>query len=100
MDGLGVGGLVAQIPIGAGWWGKSEEQDDRGATIMTSFIMSQAPLMVAGKLPLDEKSLQFLANPLALQISAETGKPHTVHYQGNCTLAHGSIPRGPAATGC
>jgi hypothetical protein len=60
---------------------------------MTSFIMSQAPLMVAGKLPLDKKSLQFLANPLALQIAAKTGKTHAIHYQGNCTLVHGSIPR-------
>ena len=42
------------VPIGSTSWGKSQEQDDRAQTIMTSFILSQAPLMVAGKMPLDE----------------------------------------------
>jgi len=74
-------------------WGKSQEQDDRWQTIMTSFFIAQAPLMVAGKLPLDKRSLSYLANPLALKIHAESGKPHTIHYQGNCSLSHGSIPR-------
>lgn len=87
------------IPIGSKWWGRSTENDDRGQTIMSSFIISQAPLMVAGKMPLDEKSMQYLANPLALTIHAESGKPHTIDYQGNCTESHGSIPRdGPFPT--
>ena len=34
-----------------------------------------------------------LANPLALKINAETGKPHTIHYSGNCTSPGNSIPR-------
>jgi hypothetical protein len=81
------------IPIGSKWWGKSQEQDDRGQTIMTSFILSQAPLMAAGKMPLDDKSMQYMANPLALKIHAETGKPHTIDYHGNCTSPHNTIPR-------
>ena len=61
--------------------------------------------MVAGKLPLDPTSLKYLTNPLALQINQQkqpgsTGggdgtqaAAHSIHYTGNCTLAHGSIPR-------
>ena len=81
------------IPIGSGWWGKSQEQDDRGQTIMTAFILSRAPLMVAGKMPLDDKSLQYLTNPLALKIHADTKEPHGVEYQGNCTSPGNTIPR-------
>ena len=55
---------------------------------MTSFILSQAPLMVAGKMPLDSKSTTYLANPLALEIHAESGKPHTIDYHGNCKTTH------------
>jgi hypothetical protein len=90
----------------------------------------------AGKLPLDSKSMEYLTNPLALKISAETGaaeiarifntafdpqipailghsdgcepsvesrngnvcvdcagKPHTIHYSGNCTSPGNTIPR-------
>ena len=71
------------IPIGSGWWGKSQEQDDRGQTIMTAFILSHAPLMVAGKMPLDDKSLQYLANPLALKIQARARR-ETVGTRTTC----------------
>ena len=91
------------IPIGKGFWGRSQEQDDRGQTIMTSFVLSRAPLMAAGKFPLDKKSLSYLANPEALRIHA-TAEPYLgtpgaelPTYLGNCTCVGGpsgcTIPR-------
>ena len=91
------------IPIGHGFWGRSQEQDDRGQTIMTAFILSRAPLMAAGKFPLDDKSLSYLANREALRIHAQavpylgTATSPLPTYLGNCTCVGGAsgctIPR-------
>ena len=39
------------IPMGPDWWGQSTEQDDRGQTIATLWMVGRFPLFAAGSLP-------------------------------------------------
>ena len=92
------------MPMGPGWWGKSTEQDDRGQTIATLWVVGRYPLFSAGALPLDNRTLSYLVNPLALALNRreETESapiPTRVFYEGNCTCSGGltscTIPHGP-----
>ena len=88
------------IPMGPGWWGQSVEQDDRGQTIATLWMVGRYPLFAAGALPLDERTLGYLLNPLALALNRRAGGALTrIEYEGNCSCTGGAgsctIPHGP-----
>ncbi len=90
-----------QLPMNAEWWAGDQEQSDRGQTIATLWVSGRYPLMSAGSLPLDARTLSYLTNPLALALNARTdaASPTLVLYEGNCTCTGGSgsctIPHGP-----
>ncbi len=84
------------MPMGPGWWGQSQEQDDRGQTIATLWMVGRYPLFAAGALPLDNQTLSYLVNPLALALNRrreeaahESGGGTRVFYEGNCTCTGG-----------
>jgi hypothetical protein len=85
------------LPMRADWWGRSQEQDDRGQTIATAWVASGAPLVHAGELPVDATTLRYLTNGMALRVHA-AGANRSVRYQGNCSCEGGpascAIPRG------
>lgn len=87
------------LPMRADWWGRSQEQDDRGATIFTAWTLSGAPLMHAGELPADPRTAAFLANPTAARIhgGADRSTGVSKYYDGNCSCVgdatHCTIPR-------
>ena len=90
------------IPMGPGWWGQSTEQDDRGQTIATLWMIGRYPLFAAGALPLDAHTLSYLVNPVALALNRREeggGAPTSITYEGNCTCTGGAgsctIPHGP-----
>jgi len=81
--------------------GAQPERADRGQTIMTLWIIVRSPLMHAGRLPTDEKTLLYLTNPNALKIHQHSQNNHVVGYSGNCTckgdrLGSCTIPHDPA----
>ena len=86
------------LPMGPDWWGRSVEQDDRGQTIATAWIIARAPLMHAGGLPADPKTLRYLTNADALRVHATSTGGQPVRYDGNCTCVGGdgscTIPHG------
>ena len=92
------------MPMGPGWWGSSQEQDDRGQTIATLWMVGRYPLFAAGALPLDARTLSYLTNPLALSLNRRDEAPGSgatrVSYKGNCTCVGGegscTIPHGTA----
>jgi hypothetical protein len=75
------------LPMGAGWWGKSQEQDDRGQTIAALYMLVGSPLMHAGTLPLDATTLGFLTNADALQLHTTGTNQRVVAYTGNCSCS-------------
>lgn len=78
------------LPMSDDWWGRSTEQDDRGQTIATLWHISKAPLMHAGALPANERTLSYLTNKDALRIHSEgDGRRLNVSYVGNCTCVGG-----------
>lgn len=92
-----------QLPMGADWWKSGDvEQADRAQTMATIWMIGRYPLFAAGALPLDNRTLSYLINPLALQLNRrEESAPSTtrVFYEGNCTCTGGAgsctIPHGP-----
>ena len=95
-----------QIPMDAAWWRGDEEQQDRGQTIATLWVVGRYPLFSAGALPLDARTLAYLTNSVALAINArveDAAAPAPaatrVLYEGNCTCTGGAgsctIPHGP-----
>ena len=90
------------LPLGGSWWGRSEEQDDRGQTMATLWFMGRFPLFAAGELPLDARTLGYFTNPAALALNRRVEAPSAptrVLYEGNCTCTGGAgsctIPHGP-----
>ena len=92
------------IPLGPGWWNSSVEQNDRGQLIATLWMVGRYPLFAAGALPMDETSLAYYTNPLALALNQRAeapaaAAPTRVWYEGNCTCTGGAgsctIPHGP-----
>ena len=80
----------------------SVEQDDLAQTIATLLSVGRYPLFAAGALPLDARTLSYLANPLALALNRRTesaAAPTRILYAGNCTCSGGAgsctIPHGP-----
>mmetsp|Transcript_15341 Transcript_15341/g.47536 ORF Transcript_15341/g.47536 Transcript_15341/m.47536 type:complete len:416 (-) Transcript_15341:246-1493(-) len=75
------------LPIKSTYWNQSQEQDDRGATIMTAWTLSGAPLIYGGDLPADARTIAYLTNPTALDIHARAERSNGVlrYYTGNCT---------------
>jgi len=86
------------IPMDKSWWMGDMEMCDRGQSIATLWMMGRYPLFSAGALPLDEKTLGYLTNPLALELNHRPTGPTHVAYEGNCTceggLASCIIPHG------
>ena len=73
---------------GAGsWWadGVGSEKYDLGQTIASLYMISRAPLMHAGHLPVDPITLSFLTNKVALQLHHSAVAVRVQSYTGNCT---------------
>ena len=92
------------LPMDGNWWGDNSptEKLDRGQTICSLWMMGRYPLFYAGALPIDQRTLSYLTNPLALALNRRAdvpGVPTRVSYRGNCTCTGepGSctIPHGP-----
>jgi hypothetical protein len=90
------------IPLGQKWWNKTIEQDDRGQTIATLWMIGRYPLFAAGSLPLDTLTLSYLMNPDALALNRRVEIPTAlthITYEGNCTctgpITSCTIPHGP-----
>ena len=88
------------IPLSPNWWNKSQEQDDRGQTIATLWMMSKSPLMYAGALPADERTIQYLTKKNAMDVHDNGVGNKVIKYEGNCTCVGGTtgtctIPKDP-----
>jgi len=79
-------GDLDMLPMREDWWtgGEGSPKYDLGQTIASLYMMARAPLMHAGRLPVDATTLNFLTNKRALALHKAAFK-RDVRYAGNCT---------------
>lgn len=87
---FGLNGTFADLdmlPMSASWWagGIGSEKYDLGQTIASLYMMTKAPLMHAGRLPVDPITLSFLTNKHALALHDKGTAVVVDGYEGNCT---------------
>jgi hypothetical protein len=80
---------IDMLPLGTDWWAKGVERADRGQTIMTLWSVGKYPLMHAGKIPSDEKTLRYVTDATALAINSDSKHNRVVGYAGNCSCSGG-----------
>jgi len=72
------------IPLNKNWWNQGQEMSERGQTIATLYMISGSPLMYAGTLPVDDITLGYLTNDLALEMNTFGRFAKVVKYFGDC----------------
>jgi alpha-galactosidase len=85
----GTFGDLDMLPMSESWWagGVGSEKYDLGQTIFSLYMISRAPLMHAGRLPVDPVTRSFLTNKAALLLHAKATAVTVEGYKGNCSCA-------------